>query len=284
VTTDQAAGPPPWLTELAAAMAAMPVPPPLRPPPGEGRRSAILVLFGHGPPGPAGAAGPAAPDVPAGTGADGVPAASAAAGTGGQDGPAGAGGTGLPLPSAAAADDTDLLLIQRRPGLRRHGGQPAFPGGAIEPGDAGPAEAALREAAEEVGLDPSGVDVIGTAPELFISRSGFRVIPVLAWWRRPVAVWPADPAEVAATARVRIAEFTDRANRLTVRHPSGASGPAFRVGGMLVWGFTAGLIDMLLALGGWERPWDAGRVEDLPAEALAAAVPDEFPKRAAHGA
>jgi hypothetical protein len=53
---------------------------------------------------------------------------------------------------------------------------------------------------------------------------------------------------------------------------------------MLVWGFTAGLIDMLLTLGGWERPWDASRVEDLPAEALAAAVPDEIPKRAAHGA
>ena len=135
-----------------------------------------------------------------------------------------------------------------------------------------------------MGLDPAGVDVVGTAPELFISRSGFRVIPVLGWWRRPVAVGPADPAEVAATARVPISELTDRANRLTVRHPSGVTGPAFRVAGMLVWGFTAGLIDILLTLGGWERPWDAGRVEDLPAEALAAAVPDSLPNRAAHGA
>jgi 8-oxo-dGTP pyrophosphatase MutT (NUDIX family) len=229
VTQDAAPAAPPWLAELAAAMAGMPVPPLLRPPAGAGRRSAVLVLFGPVTAGPAAAGG---------------------------------------------ADDVDLLLIQRRPGLRRHGGQPAFPGGAIEPGDAGPAEAALREAAEEVGLDPSGVDVIGTAPELFISRSGFRVIPVLGWWRRPVAVWPADPAEVAATARVRISELTDSANRLTVRHPSGVSGPAFRVGGMLVWGFTAGLIDMLLTLGGWDRPWDTTRVEDLPAEALAAAIPD----------
>jgi hypothetical protein len=69
-----------------------------------------------------------------------------------------------------------------------------------------------------------------------------------------------------------------------VRHPSGASGPAFRVGGMLVWGFTAALIDVLLSLGGWERPWDASRVEDLPAEMLAAAVPGEVPGRSAHGA
>ena len=176
----------------------------------------------------------------------------------------------------------DLLFIQRSDGLRLHAGQPAFPGGAIEPGDAGPVEAALREAAEEVGLDPSGVDVIAAAPELFISRSGFRVIPVLGWWRRPVAVGPADPAEVAAAVRVRVRDLADPANRLTVRHPSGAAGPAFRVGGMLVWGFTAALIDVLLTLGGWERPWDAGRVEDLPAEMLAAAVPDGAGKRSAH--
>jgi 8-oxo-dGTP pyrophosphatase MutT (NUDIX family) len=217
---------PAWLRDLAAALARTPVPPPLRPPPGRGRRSAVLVLFGHGAPGP--------------------------------DGPAG-------------ADDPDLLLIQRGPGLRRHAGQPAFPGGAIDPADAGPVEAALREAAEEVGLDPAGVDVIATAPELYISRSGFRVVPVLGWWRRPVAIGPADPAEVAAVARIRIDEFADPANRIVVRHPSGTAGPAFRVGGMLVWGFTAALVSMLLTLGGWDRPWDTGRVEDLPPEIIAAA-------------
>ena len=168
--------------------------------------------------------------------------------------------------------DPDLLLIQRSPGLRRHGGQPAFPGGAIEPTDASPVDAALREAAEEVGLDPSGVDVIGVGPDLFISRSGFRVVPVLGWWRRPVAVRAADPAEVAAVARVRISELTDRANRLSIRHPSGFTGPAFKVRGMLVWGFTAGLISTLLALGGWDQPWDASRVEDLPPEALGPSV------------
>ena len=58
----------------------------------------------------------------------------------------------------------DLLLIQRSDGLRLHAGQPAFPGGAIDAGDGGPVGAALREAAEEVGLDPGGVDVVGTLP------------------------------------------------------------------------------------------------------------------------
>ena len=160
-------------------------------------------------------------------------------------------------------DGTDLLLIQRTPGLRRHAGQPAFPGGATEPGES-PVQAALREAAEEVGLDPSGVEVVGTAPELYIERTEFRVVPVLGWWRRPVVVHPADPVEVASAERVAVAELADPANRLKIRHPSGFVGPAFRVQGMLVWGFTAGLLDVLLALGGWELPWDRGRIEDLP--------------------
>ena len=162
----------------------------------------------------------------------------------------------------------DVLLIERSSGLRTHAGQTAFPGGAIDPGDAGPVAAALREAAEETGLDPAGVEVVGILPELFVAHSGFRVIPVLAWWRRPTPVGPADPAEVAAVARVRIADLADPANRFTVRHPSGLVGPAFRVGSVLVWGFTAGILDRLLALSGWERPWDGDRVEGLPGRVL----------------
>jgi hypothetical protein len=79
-----------------------------------------------------------------------------------------------------------------------------------------------------------------------------------------VAIHPADPVEVASAERVSVAELADSANRLKIRHPSGFIGPAFRVRGMLVWGFTAGLVDMLLSLGGWELPWDRGRIEDLP--------------------
>lgn len=166
----------------------------------------------------------------------------------------------------------DVLLVQRTPWLRRHAGQPAFPGGAIDESDGGPVPAALREAAEEARVDPSGVQVLTVLPELFIARSGFSVIPVLAWWRHPGPVEPGDPMEISTVTRVPVADLADPANRLSARYPSGRAGPAFRVGGMLVWGFTAMLVDRLLAIGGWERPWDAGTLHDLPPDVLQAAA------------
>jgi len=225
-----AAGPaglvPGWLSDLAGRAQRMEVPEGLRPPPGGGRRSAILILFGTGPAGP------------------------------------------------------DLLLVQRSQSLRRHAGQPAFPGGVIDPGDDGPAAAALREAAEEALVDPSGVDVVGVLPDLYISRSGFRVSPVLAWWRRPGPVAPGDPAEVSAVARVPVAELADPARRLMIRYPNGIAGPAFRAGPMLVWGFTAAVIDRLLALGGWELPWDRRQVAELPPGSALTAAGAEPPAAA----
>ncbi len=158
----------------------------------------------------------------------------------------------------------DVLYIQKNEGLRRHAGQPAFPGGKIEGSDDGPVAAALREAVEETGLDPAGVDVLATMPELFIARSQFRVIPVLAWWREPSAVRPVDIGEVAAVERISVADLADPANRLMLRFPSGHSGPAFRIGSMLIWGFTGLITDRLLALGGWERPWDDTVIREMP--------------------
>jgi 8-oxo-dGTP pyrophosphatase MutT (NUDIX family) len=158
----------------------------------------------------------------------------------------------------------DVLLIERSHDLRSHAGQPAFPGGSVDPGDDGPVGAALREAAEETGLDPAGIDVLGTLPPLFLPPSGYVVTPVLGWWRAPSPVGVADPAEVAAVHRVPVEELLQPANRLRVRHPSGYLGAAFAVRGMVVWGFTGGLLDRLLRLAGWERPWDHRRVEELP--------------------
>jgi hypothetical protein len=75
--------------------------------------------------------------------------------------------------------------------------------------------------------------------------------------------------------RVPVADLADPANRLTLVSPSGYLGPAFRVAGLLVWGFTALLLDRLLALGGWEQPWDPGAVLELPAGGLPTGWPPE---------
>jgi 8-oxo-dGTP pyrophosphatase MutT (NUDIX family) len=166
----------------------------------------------------------------------------------------------------------DLLLIERAAGLNQHAGQPAFPGGGIDPEDDGPVDAALREAAEETGLDPDGVDVLAVLPEVYVTRSGYRVTPVAGWWRKPSEVSANDPGEVAAVARVPISELVDPDNRLRVRTPRGYLSPAFRVRGMLVWGFTAGLLDQFLRIGGWARPWDPNRIEDLPPDMLGLAA------------
>ncbi|MFE5399262.1 NUDIX hydrolase [Streptomyces sp. NPDC056568] len=198
----------------------------LPPEDGAGRQSAVLILFGGG----------------EGQGEGGGESAA-------QDGRGG------------AARGPELLLMERAGTLRSHAGQPAFPGGALDPEDGdpqgeGPLRAALREAEEETGLDPAGVQLFGVLPRLYIPVSGFVVTPVLAWWREPSPVGAVDPNETARVFTVPVADLTDPANRVTTVHPSGHRGPAFLVESTLVWGFTAGVIDRLLHFAGWELPWD----------------------------
>lgn len=161
-------------------------------------------------------------------------------------------------------DGPDLLLIQRAATVSSHPGQPAFPGGAVDDTDADVVAAALREAEEETGLDPSGVHVFATLPALWLPPSGFVVTPVLGWWRAPSPIGVVDPGEVESVVRVPVTELLDPANRVSVSHPSGFVGPAFEVRGLLVWGFTAGLLSRLFALCGWERPWDASILRPVP--------------------
>jgi len=162
------------------------------------------------------------------------------------------------------ADSADVLLIQRSDGLRRHAGQVAFPGGATEPEDASATATALREAAEEVGLRPDTVQVLTELPALWLPPSGFVVTPVVGYWHSPHPVGVVDTGEVAGVQRVPVRELVRPANRFTVRHPSGFTGPGFDVDGLFVWGFTGGLLDRLMRLAGWDQPWDRTRSRPLP--------------------
>jgi 8-oxo-dGTP pyrophosphatase MutT (NUDIX family) len=158
----------------------------------------------------------------------------------------------------------ELLLMERASSLRSHAGQPSFPGGALDPEDGdpegdGPLRAALREAEEETGLDPAGVQIFGVLPRLYIPVSGFVVTPVLGWWREPTPVGAVDVGETARVFTVPVADLTDPANRGVARHPSGHHGPCFLVQDALVWGFTAGVIDRILYFAGWEELWNRDR-------------------------
>ena len=165
-------------------------------------------------------------------------------------------------------DGEDVVLTERSHSMRSHAGQVSFPGGAIDPDDSGPVSAALREAQEEVGLDPAGVQIVAELPALYLPPSNFVVTPVVAWWAQPGPISAVDHGEVARVLRAPLSELTDPARRFTVTHPSGFAGPAFDVDGLLVWGFTAGLLSKVLELAGLERVWDRSDRRPVPPELI----------------
>jgi 8-oxo-dGTP pyrophosphatase MutT (NUDIX family) len=179
-------------------------------------------------------------------------------------------GAVLMLFEGDTAETAALLLTERAHHMRSHPGQVSFPGGSIDPGES-PVEAALREAEEETGLDPSGIEVFGELPELWLPPSNFAVTTVLGWWRAPTAVHVVDPDEVHAIHRVPLAELLQADHRVNARHPSGWVGPAFLIGPereVILWGFTAGVITRLFDYLGWATPWADYEVRDLPTHML----------------
>lgn len=159
--------------------------------------------------------------------------------------------------------DLDVLLLRRADGMRHHPGQIAFPGGGIDPEDESDIAAALREAEEETGLDPSGVEVLGTLPELPIVVSNNLVTPVIGWWSRPSEIAAVDHTEAIEVFRVPVAELLDplaRGTGVLTRAPHIYRSEAFqlseRLGKHVVWGFTGILLSKLFDQLGWSETWD----------------------------
>lgn len=143
-------------------------------------------------------------------------------------------------------DEAKVILTQRATKLRKHSGQIAFPGGGIDEDDSSPEVAALREAEEEIGLDPAFVETVGRLP-LYLSGTGFRIQPVLSVVRRGFTITP-NPHEVDEVFEVPLSFLMDPANHRqdsrifqgTVRH--------FYVMPYRerhIWGITAGILRTL---------------------------------------
>ncbi|MCR4265737.1 CoA pyrophosphatase [Nitratireductor sp. ZSWI3] len=150
------------------------------------------------------------------------------------------------IPVVDHARGASVILTQRNANLRSHSGQVAFPGGRIDPEDETPEAAALREANEEIGLDPGAVDVIGRMPD-YSTGSGYRIAPVLGIVRPHVSL-TINPDEVDAAFEVPLAFLMDPTNH---RRESRVWNDRERFyytmpfGERFIWGVTAGIIRTL---------------------------------------
>lgn len=141
------------------------------------------------------------------------------------------------------AEAMTVLFTQRTDHLDNHAGQISFPGGRFEPGDGTPENTALRETAEEVGIDPGGVEVLGRLDN-YITRTGFDVTPVVGLISPPLDIDP-DPFEVAEVFEVPLQFFLDPANhKRDSRVVAGRKRHfhAMPFGQYYIWGATAGML------------------------------------------
>ena len=150
--------------------------------------------------------------------------------------------------------EAGVILTQRTEHLSSHAGQVAFPGGKIDREDSGPIATALREAEEEIGLDPADVAPLGCFSP-YASNSGFRIVPVVGLVR-PGAALAANPHEVADVFEVPLGFLMNGANhRVANRMWRGQRRYFYEMpfGERYIWGVTAGILRQL-----FERTWGRG--------------------------
>jgi 8-oxo-dGTP pyrophosphatase MutT (NUDIX family) len=138
------------------------------------------------------------------------------------------------------------MLTLRTDHLPSHGGQIAFPGGKIEDSDAGPLDAALREAHEETGLDPRLVEPLGYL-DIYRTRTGFRIVPVVGLVDPAARFQPAE-SEVADVFEVPLRFLMDPLNHLQeTREWRGVQRRFYAMpyGERYIWGATAGMLKKL---------------------------------------
>jgi len=160
---------------------------------------------------------------------------------------------GIYAPAAVLVAITDrsqpgVLLTLRQPHLRRHAGQIAFPGGRVDPEDQDVVTAALREAKEEIGLDPAQVEVVGTS-DIYRVGTGFAVTPVIGVVPSDLPLAPHED-EVAAVFETPLAFLLaprNHALKSTVWEGRQRRFHEIQWEDRRIWGATAGMIVNLAA-------------------------------------
>ena len=149
------------------------------------------------------------------------------------------------VPLYADGDALRLVLTRRGGGMATHPGDVVFPGGRIEPGDAGPEDAARREAWEEIGLPSEGVEVLGGLEPTSTRSTEMLIVPVVARVVRP-SRWALAPGEVEAVLEPRLTDLLDEGMwRQEEWHGHTLWFRPFPEG--MLWGATARMVRSLLA-------------------------------------
>jgi 8-oxo-dGTP pyrophosphatase MutT (NUDIX family) len=149
----------------------------------------------------------------------------------------------------AGVEQLHLVLTRRTDALDNHRGQISFPGGSLD-GDETVQEAALREAWEELAVDPARLAVLGALSPLYIPPSGFCIYPTVAYAAERPAFIPsaAEVAEVLEPSLAHLLDPTTRAEEIWDVRGAAVRVPFYRVGHHKVWGATAMVLCELLAL------------------------------------
>jgi 8-oxo-dGTP pyrophosphatase MutT (NUDIX family) len=148
------------------------------------------------------------------------------------------------LPLYGWPEEPGLIFTERRADLRRHAGEISFPGGRQDPGDADLGATALREAHEEIALDPAGVEVVGALPPVSTFVTGYRIQPFVGLVSNPgaLALEP-NPTEVETVLTVSLGRLREGYEmRRLIRRGVPIHTPTYEVEGQLIWGATARIL------------------------------------------